>query len=303
LKTILLTGANGQVGWELRRTLPPLGRVVALSQEQLDLADPDSIRRALREVRPHLIVNPAAYTAVDKAESEPELAMAVNGVAPGILAEEARRMHASLVHYSTDYVFDGGKPGPYRETDAANPVSVYGRTKLAGEEAIRAVGLPHLILRTSWVYGARGRNFLLTILRLANDRHELNVVDDQIGSPTWSRMIAEATAQMLARGDVDAVSGTYHLSCAGSVSWHGVACAILEEYRMLREAAGWPALRLQPQNIAAISTAEYPTAARRPANSLLDNGKLARTFGLELPDWRDCLRMALDEAASVAIRG
>ncbi len=303
MKTILLTGTTGQVGWELRRTLAPLGRIIAPGPDELDLADPDSIRRAMREVRPHLIVNPAAYTAVDKAESEPELALAVNGIAPGVIAEEARRMHAMLVHYSTDYVFDGSKPGPYRETDAANPVSVYGRSKLAGEEAIRAVDLPHLILRTSWVYGARGRNFMLTILRLANERHALDVVEDQVGSPTWSRMIAEVSGQMLARGDVETLTGTYHLSCAGSTSWHGVACAILEEYRARREASGWPMLRLQSQNIAAISTDQYPTAAKRPANSLLDNGKLARAFGLELPDWRDCLAMALDEAATLAIRG
>ncbi|HEY3328084.1 MAG TPA: dTDP-4-dehydrorhamnose reductase, partial [Novimethylophilus sp.] len=256
---------------------------------------------ALREIRPHLIVNPAAYTAVDRAENEPELAMAINGVAPGILAEEAKRMHAMLVHYSTDYVFDGAKPGPYRENDPTNPASSYGRSKLAGEEAIRAVDVPHLILRTSWVYGARGRNFMLTILRLANERHALDVVDDQLGSPTWSRMIAEVSALMLAGGDLEALSGTYHLSCAGSASWYGVARAILEEYRARREARGWPVLRLQLQNIAPITTDQYPTAAKRPANSILDNGKLARTFGLELPEWRECLGMVLDEAATVAL--
>lgn len=301
MKTILLTGTGGQVGWELRRTLAPLGRVVAPASAELNLADADSIRRALREIRPHLIVNPAAYTAVDRAESEPELALAINGVAPGILAEEARRMHAMLVHYSTDYVFDGAKPGPYRETDPTNPVSSYGRSKLAGEEAIRAVDVSHLILRTSWVYGARGRNFMLTILRLANERHALDVVDDQLGSPTWSRMIAEVSALMLAGGDLEALSGTYHLSCAGSASWYGVARAILEEYRARREARGWPVLRLQLQNIAPITTEQYPTAAKRPANSMLDNSKLAKNFGLELPEWRECLGMVLDEAATVAL--
>lgn len=301
MKTILLTGASGQVGWELRRTLAPLGKVVAPSSAELNLADPDSIRRVVREIRPHLIVNPAAYTAVDRAESEPELAMAVNGTAPGILAEEAKRMHAMLVHYSTDYVFDGSKPGPYRETDPVNPVSSYGRSKLAGEEAMRAVGVPHLILRTSWVYGMRGKNFVLTILRLANERHALDVVNDQIGSPTWSRMIAGTSALILAHDDLESASGIYHLSCAGSTSWHGVACAVIEEYRARREAAGWPVLRLQLQNIAPIATDQYPTAAKRPANSVLDNSKLAKVFGLELPDWQNCLQMALDDAASLAI--
>lgn len=300
MKTILLTGASGQVGWELRRTLAPLGRVVALSSAELDLADPDAIRRVAREVRPHLIVNPAAYTAVDKAESEPELAMAVNGIAPGVLAEEAKRMHAMLVHYSTDYVFDGSKPGPYRENDPTSPVSSYGRSKLAGEEAIRAAGLPHLIFRTSWVYGARGKNFMRTLLHLAHERDSLKVVDDQIGAPTWSRMIAEATALALANGDLEAAAGTYHLTCAGSTSWHGFACAILEEYRIRFEASGAPQLRLRPHAIEAIASEQYPTPAKRPANSVLDNGRLARTFGLELPDWRECLGMVLDETATLA---
>jgi dTDP-4-dehydrorhamnose reductase len=275
--------------------------VVTTASATLDLADPDSIRRALRDIRPHLIVNPAAYTAVDRAESEPERAFAINGIAPGILAEEAKRMHAMLVHYSTDYVFDGTKPGAYRETDPANPVSVYGQSKLAGEEAIRAVDLPHLILRTSWVYGARGRNFLLTILRLAHERHALEVVDDQVGSPTWSRMIAEVTAQMLANRDFGGLAGTYHLSAAGSTSWHGVACAILEEYRQRRSGCGWPVPMLQEHNIARITTSQYPTAATRPANSVLDNAKLARDFGLELPPWREGLGLVLDEAATLAI--
>ncbi|GBG12951.1 dTDP-4-dehydrorhamnose reductase [Novimethylophilus kurashikiensis] len=301
MKTILLTGASGQVGWELQRALAPLGRVVAPSSAVLNLADTDSIRRVIREVRPHLIVNSAAYTAVDRAESEPELAMAVNGTAPGILAEEAKRIHAGLVHYSTDYVFDGTKPGPYRETDPTHPMGVYGSTKLAGEEAIRAVGVPHLIFRTSWVYGVRGRNFVLTILRLANERHELSVVDDQIGTPTWSRLIAQTTALTLSQRDIEEVSGTYHLSAGGSTSWHGVACAVIEEYRARRESVGWPVLRLQPQNIFPISTDQYPTTAQRPANSMLDNGKLAKVFGLALPDWRASLQMALDDAATIAL--
>ena len=184
---ILLTGKNGQVGWELQRTLAPLGEVVAVDRQALDLANPDAIRALIREVKPALIVNPAAYTAVDKAESEPELAMAVNGIAPGIMAEEAKRLGAAMIHYSTDYVFDGTQTSPYTEKDRPNPGNVYGKTKLAGEQAIQAVGVPHLILRTSWVYGSRGRNFLLTILRLAQERDELKIVDDQIGAPTSSR--------------------------------------------------------------------------------------------------------------------
>lgn len=301
MKTILLTGANGQVGWELQRSLAPLGRVVAVTSKTLDLADPDAIRRVLRDVRPHLIVNPAAYTAVDKAETESDLAMAVNGTAPGILAEEAKRMHAALVHFSTDYVFDGTKPGPYRETDPTNPVSSYGRSKLAGEEAIRAVGLPHMIFRTSWVYGARGKNFMLTILRLARERGSLRVVDDQLGAPTWSRMIAEVTAQALAAGNIEALSGTYHLTSAGSASWHAVACAMVEEYKARLEPHGWPSLMLGPEHIEAIATEQYPTPAKRPANSVLDSSKLAKALGLELPDWRDGLGKVLDEAATLAI--
>jgi dTDP-4-dehydrorhamnose reductase len=188
---ILLTGKNGQVGWELQRTLATLGEVVTLDRQDLDLADPDSIRRVVREHKPNLIVNAAAYTAVDKAEEESDLAMVINGTAPGILAEEAKRLSAAIIHYSTDYVFDGSKNTPYTEEDAPNPLNVYGRTKLAGERAIQAVGAPYLILRTSWVYGMRGKNFLLTILRLARERNEIKVVNDQIGAPTWSRIIAQ----------------------------------------------------------------------------------------------------------------
>ncbi len=307
MKTILLTGASGQVGWELKRTLAPLGKVVTPTSRELDLSNPDSIRRVLRDVRPHLIVNPAAYTAVDKAETEIDLAMAINGVAPGILAEEAKRMHATLVHFSTDYVFDGSKPGPYRETDPANPVGSYGRSKLAGEEAIRAIGLPHLIFRTSWVYGARGKNFMRTILRLAAERDALKVVDDQVGAPTLSRMIAETTSLAIARwcpmssnqSPLAELSGIYHLTNAGQVSWHGFACAILDEYEARREYRNWPRLMLAPHAIKPITTAEYPTPAQRPANSVLDNAKLAKAFGLEMPDWRDALQMAMDEAATL----
>lgn len=283
---ILLTGKNGQVGWELERTLASLGEVVAVDRQTLDLSNPDSIRAVMREVKPDLIVNPAAYTAVDKAESEPALAMAINGIAPGIMAEEAKRLGAALVHYSTDYVFDGSKDGPYLEQDIPNPLGVYGKTKLAGEEAIRASGVPHLILRTSWVYGMRGRNFLLTVLRLAKERDELKIVADQIGAPTWSRMIAEATAQILARHgtNLSDAGGLYHLTAGGRTSWHGFTQAILEYARSEEQALP----RLIP-----ITTPEYPLPAPRPLNSILSNDKLLKTFGIALPSWDASLALCL----------
>ncbi len=277
MKRILLVGRNGQVGRELRRTLAPLGEVIAVDREALDLAREDDIRMILRTIRPGIVVNAAAYTAVDQAEAEPELAVAINGLAPGVMAEEARRQGALLVHYSTDYVFDGAKSGPYTEDDLPNPLNVYGRSKLAGEKAIRDSGCRHLIFRTSWVYGRHGRNFLRTIQRLARTKEELAIVDDQIGAPTWSRMIAEATALAL-RSDQD--SGLYHMSSAGQTSWHGFARAILE-------AQGWSG-RLLP-----IPAREYPLPAQRPANSTLDNGKLAAVLGLALPDWRGALDLCL----------
>ncbi len=288
--TILLTGVTGQVGWELRRTLACLGRVVGLDSRGLDLTDTDAMRRTVAGLRPRLIVNPAAYTAVDKAEIEPERAHAINAVAPGILAEAARDCGAILVHYSTDYVFDGSKDAPYLEEDAPNPLNVYGASKLAGEEAIRASGVRHLILRTSWVYGTRGHNFLRTMQRLMGERPELRIVDDQIGAPTWSRLIAEATAQILAQclspargADRPEPWGTYHLTCGGATSWHGFASAIA--------ALGGYRTRITP-----IPSADYPTPARRPANSRLDNGKLTRVFGLRLPDWLEALKLCLDQA-------
>jgi len=283
---ILLTGKNGQVGWELHQTLTPLGEVVALDRQQLDLADPDQIRKRVREIKPDLIVNAAAYTAVDRAEAEPGLAMAVNGIAPGILAEEAKRIGAAIVHYSTDYVFDGTKATPYTEEDAPNPLNVYGRTKLAGEQAIRDVGVPHLILRTSWVYGMRGKNFLLTILRLAREREELKIVDDQTGAPTWSRAVAEATARILSAGPLSlAAAGIYHLTAAGSTTWHGFARAILTLDPDQSEQVC--------KHVRPIPTAEYPTPAARPAFSVLSNAKLKAFFGLTLPDWEQSLKSAL----------
>jgi len=277
---ILLTGRTGQVGWDLARLLPELGELRATDRGELDMADADSIRRVVRETRPALIVNAAAYTAVDKAESEPELAMRINGEAPGVLAEEAKRLGALFVHYSTDYVFDGEKAGAYVETDAPNPVSAYGRSKLTGERAVAASGCRHFVFRTSWVYAPRGRNFMLTILKVARERSELNVVDDQFGAPTSSAAIAEATMRAIGKGGGD---GLYHMSAGGRTSWHGFAQAIVKSAGL-----GTP--------VRAIPTADYPTPARRPRNSMLDNAKLARDFGIALPDWREGLREVLPQA-------
>ena len=285
---VLITGANGQIGWELQRALAPMGQVLTLGHAALDLTNPDAIRQALRHAAPDLIVNAAAYTAVDRAEQEPELAQAVNGDAPGILAEEAQRLNAALVHYSTDYVFDGAKGVPYAEIDAPHPLGVYGATKLAGEKAIAAVNCAHLILRTSWVYGTRGKNFLLTMQRLARERDELRVVDDQWGAPTWSRMLAEATALMLGQclhqGSVTerlrAQGGLYHLSAAGQTSWFGFAGAIMQHVD-------------KPPRLTPITTSDYPLPAPRPAYSVLANDKITRHFGIRLPDWRHSLAQCL----------
>jgi dTDP-4-dehydrorhamnose reductase len=278
---ILLTGGSGQVGSELLATLAPLGRVVAPSRGELDLASPDAIRATVRAVRPTCIVNAGAYTAVDRAESEPDLCARVNAEAPRILAAEAVRAGASIVHYSTDYVFDGRKRSPYREDDEPVPMNVYGRTKLEGERAVAASGARHLILRTSWVYGTRGSNFLRTMLKLAETRPTIRVVRDQTGSPTWSRSIARVTAKVLERLMVapeHAEPGLYHLTAAGSTTWYDFARAIFAASAM-RGAARSP--QVEP-----IGTAEYPTAAMRPAYSVLDNEKIRRQFGVEIPDWQ-----------------
>lgn len=286
---ILLLGKDGQVGYELRRVLAPLGELVGLDRRELDLGDAGAIRARVREAKPGVIVNAAAYTAVDRAESEPELARAVNATAPGILAGEARRLGAVLVHYSTDYVFDGEKAGPYTEDDAPAPLNQYGRTKLEGERAIAAAGCAHLILRTSWVYGARGGNFLLTMLRLAREREELRIVDDQMGAPTWSRDIARATAEILGRvaapdrGDA-AWSGVYHLTAAGQTSWCGFARAIF--------GAAGPLIPKAPKVIP-IGTADYPTPARRPRNSVLSCSRAKARFGVALPPWEEALAQVL----------
>lgn len=295
MTAILVTGRTGQVGWELQKSLAPLGRVIALDRAGMDLSRPDSIREAVRAHRPEVIVNAAAYTLVDKAESEPEVAHQVNAVAPGILAEEAKRAGALLIHYSTDYVFDGARSTPYREEDEPNPLGVYGATKLAGERAIAASGAGHLILRTSWVYSGRGANFVLTILKLAREREQLRVVDDQVGSPTWARALAGATAELLGKGAgfLRERGGVYHLSAAGQTSRYGFAVAIVATMRELTgQAGGWAKLR-------PVSTAEYPLPARRPPCAVPGNGKIRREFGIEMRDWkidlRDCLSNLRDE--------
>jgi dTDP-4-dehydrorhamnose reductase len=276
---ILLTGRNGQVGRELERSLAALGELVAFDRRDLDLADPDQLVSRVRELGPQLIVNAAAYTAVDSAEGEVQQAMAINATAPGILAEEASRLGACLVHYSTDYVFDGNKRSPYTEEDTPNPANVYGRSKLAGEEAIQASGCRHLILRTAWVYSSHGQNFLLTMLRLAGEKPELRVVDDQIGAPTWARDIANATASML--GLATMPEGLFHLTAAGQTSWCGFARAIFR-------------IRGLQVPVLPIASSDFPTPAARPAFSVLDNSKLTARTGISMRDWEralaDCLR-------------
>ncbi|MDD3528900.1 MAG: dTDP-4-dehydrorhamnose reductase [Gallionellaceae bacterium] len=295
-RRILVLGGDGQVAWELRRALATLGEVVAVGRRTVphgvDFLQPATIAPLVEAVRPHWIVNAAAYTAVDEAEREPEAAMAVNAVAPGLLAEAAGRVGAQLVHYSTDYVFDGTADRPYREDDAPNPQGVYGRSKLEGEEAIARAGCDWLVLRTAWAYGVRGHNFMRTMRRLAREREELRVVADQVGAPTWSRHIAEATAQVLAQlGDDRAAwhraCGIYHLTSAGQTTWHAFASAIVEHQRQ-HEA-------IPCRQVTAITTADYPAAAQRPAWSVLDNGKLAATFGIRLPDWRVALAQVQEE--------
>lgn len=289
MKKILILGKQGQIAWELQVTLASLGNVTVFGSQELDLANPDQIREQVRQVQPDIIVNAAAYTAVDKAETEPELCAAINAAAPGILAELARESQALLVHYSTDYVFDGSKTSPYLETDITNPLGVYGASKLAGEQAIMQVDCPHLILRTTWVYGNRGKNFLLTILRLAAAKSELKIVSDQIGAPTWSRSIAEATSQIVSQcGDDRSFKGLYNLSAAGKTSWHGFASQIVSQYRELH-----PDRHLTIQNILPIPASEYPTPAQRPANSVLDNSKILTDFGVQLPDWNLSLSQLL----------
>jgi len=287
---ILLLGKNGQVGWELRRTLAPLAEVVAVDYPEINFTDAPALRQFVAGMRPDVVVNAAAYTAVDKAETETELCRQINAVAPGILAEEAKKLGALMVHYSTDYIFDGMKTSPYAETDAPNPLGAYGHSKLEGDRAVKASGADHLIFRLCWVYGARGQNFMLTMQRLAREREKLRVVGDQFGCPTWSRMIAEATAlalkQVLAGADRSKFNGEYHLAAGGQSNWHEFASRIIE----------WmPEAERKCRAVEKITTPEYPTPARRPAYSVLDCGKLQKTFGLRLPDWETSLRQVLDK--------
>lgn len=290
---ILLTGKNGQVGFELQRSLAPLGEIIAVDHADCDLSDPEAIRSLVRQSRPDIIVNPAAYTAVDKAEAAPELAAAVNATAPGVLAEEAARLGALLVHYSTDYVFDGAMPGAYKETDATNPQSVYGRTKRDGEVAVRNAHARHLILRTSWVVGAHGGNFAKTMLKLAAERDSLNVVADQWGAPTPAALLADITAHLIRQyhNAPEAFPyGTYHCVAGGETNWCDYARFVIGE--AIR--AGRP-MRVTPEAVRGITTADYPTPARRPANSRLDTMRLKTTFGLELPHWQAGLDHVLQQ--------
>ena len=296
---ILLLGKNGQVGWELQRALAPLGELVALDRHGGqglcgDLADLDALAATVREIAPDAIVNAAAYTAVDKAESEPELALRINGEAPGVLAREAARLGAWLVHYSTDYVFDGSGESPWREDAPTGPLSVYGRSKLAGELAIAASGARALVFRTSWVYAARGGNFARTMLRLARERDQLRVITDQIGAPTGAELIADVTAhalhQALGSADGATLSGVYHLAAAGETSWCDYARFVLHQAELAGET-----LKVGHGQIEAIPTTAYPTPAQRPLNSRLDTRKLCETFGLHLPHWQAGVARMLTE--------
>ena len=295
---ILLIGANGQIGYELARQLPPLGEVIALDRTHMDLTDPDQVRAVIRYHQPQLLINAAAYTAVDQAESEPELTMRINAEAPAVMAQEAQALGAGMIHYSTDYVFDGSKDGSYEEDDATNPLNVYGRSKLAGELAVAAACEAHWIFRTSWVYGVHGNNFLKTMMRLMQEREQLAIVADQIGAPTWARTIGEVTRHLLTNGNGDttildglrATSGLYHLTAGGATSWHEYACFIatqLQAHRM--------AIKATADKIAAIPSAAYPTPAARPLNSRLSLEKLQRTFAITMPAWQSDVTACLDE--------
>ncbi len=297
MTTIMLTGKNGQLGWELQRTLPTLAKVIAFDRHTLDLSDHKLLRSTIRDIKPDLIINAAAYTAVDQAEKEEDLAIAINANAPEIMAEEAKSLGAMLIHYSTDYVFDGNKKEAYSEIDNPDPNNIYGKSKLLGEQAIQSSGIPHYIFRTSWVYAARGQNFLLTMLRLMQERESLNIVDDQFGSPTWSRSIAEITGQIISRSNESAglnydviqhLSGIYHLTSNGRTSWFEFAKEIRHQVSdriMIKDSF----------QILGIPTSQYPAPAKRPANSELSTSKLSNTFGIVCSDWKDSLDLCLQD--------
>lgn len=289
---ILLLGKNGQVGWELARTLLPLGEVIALDRQQMDFANVEALRQTIQTIRPDVIVNAVAYTAVDKAESERETAFLCNAIAVDAIAQEAKKIGALLIHYSTDYIFDGTKNTPYLEDDAVNPLNVYGESKLAGENAILASGVDYIILRTTWVFAARGQNFLKSILRLAAERDTLNIVADQIGAPTWARVIAQTTAHIIQQVQQERaarkfVSGVFNLTSAGDTSWHGFAQKIVE--------FASPHCQLKTHVISPIPTSQYPTPAKRPLNSRLCTDKLTQRFGIVMPTWEVSLKLCMEE--------
>jgi dTDP-4-dehydrorhamnose reductase len=289
---ILLLGKNGQVGWELARTLLPLGEVVAMDRQQVDFTNVEVLREMIQSIHPDMIVNAVAYTAVDKAESERETAFLCNAIAVDAIAQEAKKIGALFIHYSTDYIFDGMKNTPYLEDDAVNPLNVYGESKLAGEKAIMTSGADYLILRTTWVFASRGQNFLKSILRLAAERDTLNIVADQIGAPTWARVIAQTTAHIVQQVQQERaarkfVSGVFHLTSAGDTSWHGFAQKIVE--------FASPHCKLKTQVISPIPTSQYPTPAKRPLNSRLCTEKLTQRFGIVMPTWEVSLKLCMEE--------
>lgn len=296
---ILITGKTGQVGYELERRLQGLGEIIAVDRSQMDLANLAQVRDVIRAVKPNLIINPAAYTAVDKAESRPQLAMLINAEAPAVMAKEAKKIGAAIIHFSTDYVFDGTKTTPYTEGDFTCPINIYGQSKLVGEQAIQSADIPYLILRTSWVYGMHGKNFLLTILRLAKERDELTAVNDQYGAPTWSRSISNATAHIVGQVNHSGKkaewwqenSAIYHLTSQGNTTWHGFAQEIIAKATQLG------LLIKHPPQIHAIATKDYSAPALRPLNSLLNTERLTRAFNITCPTWQDSLFKCLLSSA------
>ncbi|HET7186070.1 MAG TPA: dTDP-4-dehydrorhamnose reductase [Terriglobales bacterium] len=304
IPTVLITGRDGQLGFELRRTLSPVSNIIAVDIDTVDLGDLDAVRKLVRDTRPTVIVNAAAYTAVDRAESERDIAHTLNGEVPGVLAEELKRVEGKLiVHYSTDYVFDGTATRPYTEDRDPSPISVYGQTKLAGERAVEQAGVPYAVLRTEWLYATRGANFLRTILRLARDGKPLRIVADQVGAPTWARMLAESSAIIIAfflrasASEVNTLSGTYHVTAAGQTNWHDFARAILEEELARLQRLGKPLAWCETAlaSLQPIPASAYPLPARRPGYSVLSNEKVERVFGIHLPDWRDQLHLAFED--------
>ncbi|NOY73323.1 MAG: dTDP-4-dehydrorhamnose reductase [Gammaproteobacteria bacterium] len=294
---VLVIGCTGQIGWELVRCLQPLGEVVAVNHRQMDLSRIDSIKATLKNFSPDVIINAAAYTAVDNAETNEVSANAINGYAPGILAAEAKQIGALLIHYSTDYVFDGKKMSPYMENDTFGPINVYGRSKLMGENAIQSVDMDYIILRISWIYSARRDNFLRTVLRLSQERDELRIVDDQVGAPTWARFVAESTVHVIKQSQAERFndlfeSNTYHLAAAGETSWYGFASALVEQARKMSSTS------IKVKNITPITSDEYPMSAKRPKNSCLVTKKLENYFDLRMPPWDNILTLCVDEMFS-----